>query len=148
VPGLGAAIPFTGLSSVVLDSAIFFLLLLPPLLFLEGWRIPKDALRRDAHTMLKLAPGLVVFTVVGMGFFIHWVIPSMALALCVALAAVISPTDAGGGLGDRGADADSASPDAHPAGPGAVQRRHGSGVHALRSGGSDDGQLFAGRGPG
>jgi len=91
---LGAAIPLTRLSSVELNPALFLLLLLPPLLFLEGWRIPKDALRRDAHTMLKLALGLVIFTVVGMGFFIHWLIPSMPLAVCFALAAVISPTDA------------------------------------------------------
>ncbi len=90
---LGAAIFYSSLTAVVLDPQVFFLLFLPPLLFLDGWRIPKDDLLRDASTVLKLALGLVVFTVLGMGFFIHWLIPAMPLAVSFALAAVISPTD-------------------------------------------------------
>jgi len=90
---LGAAIAAGGLTSVKLDPELFFLLFLPPLLFLDGWRIPNDALRRDAGTILKLALGLVLFTVLGMGFFIHWLLPSMPLAVAFALAAAISPTD-------------------------------------------------------
>lgn len=90
---LGAAIFYSNLTSAVLDPQVFFLLFLPPLLFLDGWRIPKDDLFRDASTVLKLALGLVVFTVLGMGFFIHWLIPAMPLAVSFALAAVISPTD-------------------------------------------------------
>ncbi len=90
---LGAAIYYAGVTSVVLDPDVFFLLLLPPLLFLDGWRIPKDDLLRDASTILKLAMGLVLFTVVGVGFFIHWLIPAMPLAVAFALAAVVSPTD-------------------------------------------------------
>jgi CPA1 family monovalent cation:H+ antiporter len=90
---LGAAVAAVGLSSVKLDPELFFLLFLPPLLFLDGWRIPKDALRRDAPTMLTLALGLVLFTVLGMGLFIHWLVPSMPLAVAFALAAAISPTD-------------------------------------------------------
>lgn len=35
----------------------------------------------------------MVLTVVGIGFFIHWMIPAMPLAVAFALAAVISPTD-------------------------------------------------------
>jgi hypothetical protein len=35
---------------VVLDPEIFFLLFLPPLLFLDGWRIPREELFRDAST--------------------------------------------------------------------------------------------------
>ena len=90
---LGASIFYLSLSPVTLDPEVFFLLFLPPLLFLDGWRIPKDALFRDASTVLKLALGLVVFTVLGMGLFIHWLIPAMPLAVSFALAAVISPTD-------------------------------------------------------
>ena len=90
---LGALIYYSSLTSVVLNPEVFFLLFLPPLLFLDGWRIPKDSLFRDASTILKLAPGLVVFTVLGMGLFIHWLIPSLPLAVSFALAAVISPTD-------------------------------------------------------
>lgn len=91
--GFGAAIHYLGLPTAVLDPQVFFLLFLPPLLFLDGWRIPKDELFREAPTILKLALGLVLFTVIGMGLFIHWLIPTMPLAIAFALAAVISPTD-------------------------------------------------------
>ncbi len=90
---LGAAIYWAGMSSAVLDPELFFLLFLPPLLFLDGWRLPNDALARDAATLLKLALGLVLFTVLGMGLFIHWLLPVMPLAVAFALAAVIAPTD-------------------------------------------------------
>lgn len=91
--GLGVAIYYSGLATVSLDPEVFFLLLLPPLLFLDGWRIPKDELLRDAATILKLAFGLVIFTVLGVGFLIHWLIPTLPLPVAFALAAVISPTD-------------------------------------------------------
>jgi CPA1 family monovalent cation:H+ antiporter len=76
-----------------LDPQLFFLLFLPPLLFLDGWRIPKDDFFRDLPVILELALGLVVLTVVGAGLFIHWMIPAMPVAVAFALAAVISPTD-------------------------------------------------------
>src|SRR5574337_1507322 len=78
---------------VELDPEGFFLVFLPPLLFLDGWRIPKDGLFRDRGTILQLALGLVVFTVVGAGYLIHWLIPAMPLAVAFALAAIVSPTD-------------------------------------------------------
>jgi len=78
---------------VMLDPDIFFLLFLPPLLFLDGWRIPKVGLFRDKGTILELALGLVVFTVVGAGFLLHWMIPAMPLAVAFALAAIVAPTD-------------------------------------------------------
>ncbi|MGQ0699041.1 MAG: Na+/H+ antiporter [Panacagrimonas sp.] len=91
--GLGAAIYYSNLVSATLDPEVFFLLLLPPLLFLDGWRIPKDDLVREAPTILTLTLGLVVFTVIGAGLLIHWLIPAMPLAVAFALAAVLSPTD-------------------------------------------------------
>lgn len=90
---LGAAIGLVADWRVTLDPEIFFLLFLPPLLFLDGWRIPREELFKDGKTVLELALGLVVFTVIGMGFFINWMIPSMPLAVAFALAAVVSPTD-------------------------------------------------------
>ena len=90
---LGAAIGLIADWRVTLDPEIFFLLFLPPLLFLDGWRIPREELFKDGKTVLELALGLVVFTVVGMGFFINWMIPSMPLPVAFALAAVVSPTD-------------------------------------------------------
>ncbi len=90
---LGAVIAGVFNHGVALDPDIFFLLFLPPLLFIDGWRIPKDGLRRDRGTILALALGLVVFTVLGAGFLIHWMIPAMPLAVAFALAAIVSPTD-------------------------------------------------------
>jgi CPA1 family monovalent cation:H+ antiporter len=90
---LGAVIGLAADWRVTLDPEIFFLLFLPPLLFLDGWRIPREELFKDGKTVLELALGLVVFTVLGMGFFIHWLIPAMPLAVAFALAAVLSPTD-------------------------------------------------------
>ncbi len=91
--GLGVAIAFSTVPTVTLDPELFFVLLLPPLLFLDGWRIPKDDLRRDRGTVIELALGLVILTVVGVGFLIHGLIPAMPLPVAFALAAVVSPTD-------------------------------------------------------
>ncbi|WP_199183649.1 MULTISPECIES: Na+/H+ antiporter [unclassified Brevundimonas] len=90
---LGAGVVMITGEAVDLRPDIFFLLFLPPLLFVDGWRIPKEALFRDRVVILELALGLVVFTVVGLGFLIHWMIPAMPLAVAFALAAILSPTD-------------------------------------------------------
>ena len=90
---LGAGIVLVTGRSVELEPDIFFLLFLPPLLFLDGWRIPKEVLFRDRAVILELALGLVVFTVIGLGFLLWWMIPEMPLAVAFALAAILSPTD-------------------------------------------------------
>lgn len=90
---LGAVIAGVFNQGVQLDPHIFFLLFLPPLLFLDGWRIPKVGLFRDKGVILELALGLVVFTVVGAGFLIHWLIAAVPLPVAFALAAIVSPTD-------------------------------------------------------
>lgn len=91
--GLGACLAAIFHIEIELNPEIFFLLFLPPLLFLDGWRIPKDGLFKDKGTILELALGLVIFTVLGVGLFIHWLIPSMPMAVAFALAAILSPTD-------------------------------------------------------
>lgn len=90
---LGALIAGVFNHGVSLQPGVFFLLFLPPLLFLDGWRIPKEGLLRDKLSIIELAFGLVFFTVLGLGYFIHWMIPSMPLPMSFALAAIISPTD-------------------------------------------------------
>jgi CPA1 family monovalent cation:H+ antiporter len=90
---LGATIEGVFGHGVALEPDFFFLLFLPPLLFLDGWRIPKVGLFRDKNTILELALGLVVFTVLGAGYLIHWLVPSMPFAIAFALAAIIAPTD-------------------------------------------------------
>lgn len=91
--GLGALIVLVTGHTIDLEPDIFFLLFLPPLLFLDGWRIPKEDLFRDRAVILELALGLVLFTVLGLGLLIWWMIPEMPLAVAFALAAILSPTD-------------------------------------------------------
>ena len=89
----GAVISGVFRHGIALEPDIFFLLFLPPLLFVDGWRIPKIGLFRDKATILELALGLVLFTVVGAGWLLHWMIPAMPLAVAFALAAIVAPTD-------------------------------------------------------
>jgi CPA1 family monovalent cation:H+ antiporter len=90
---VGAAIGLVSHLRVELDPQIFFLVFLPPLLFLDGWRIPNDELHGNRATILELALGLVIFTVALAGLLIHAMIPSVPLPVAFALAAVLSPTD-------------------------------------------------------
>ncbi|CAN0623875.1 Uncharacterized Na(+)/H(+) exchanger YjcE [Burkholderia multivorans] len=79
---------------VTFDPEIFMLLFIPPLLFADGWRIPKRELYLQRRAILMLAFGLVFITVLAVGFFAHWLIPELPLPVAFALAAVLSPTDA------------------------------------------------------
>jgi CPA1 family monovalent cation:H+ antiporter len=90
---LGALMEGVFSHGVELQPDLFFLLFLPPLLFLDGWRIPKVGLFRDKGTIIELAFGLVVFTVIGAGYLIHWLVPWMPLPVAFALAAIVAPTD-------------------------------------------------------
>ncbi|MBB3772614.1 CPA1 family monovalent cation:H+ antiporter [Angulomicrobium tetraedrale] len=89
----GAAIGLTTSFGVKLEPEMFFVLFLPPLLFLDGWRVPKQDLQDNAVTILALAFGLVFLTVLGVGLLLNLMIPAMPLPVCFALAAVLSPTD-------------------------------------------------------
>lgn len=89
---IGAGFWYAGFE-VEFQPHLFLMLFIPPLLFLDGWRIPKGALFHDWRPILALAIGLVVFTVAGIGLFVHWLIPAVPLAVAFALAAILSPTD-------------------------------------------------------
>jgi Na+/H+ antiporter len=91
----GVALSFMPvLDTVRIDPAIFFLLFIPPLLFADGWLIPKRDLLGVLRPVLLLAFGLVTLTVIVVGYLIHWLIPGMPLAAAFALGAIVSPTDA------------------------------------------------------
>src|SRR5262249_13315484 len=85
---LGAVIAAFSDRGVRLQPEIFFLLFLPPLLFLDGWRISKEGLLRGMGAILQLALGLVIFTVFGLGLLLHWMIPAISLSVALALAGV------------------------------------------------------------
>ena len=92
---LGAALswPEHGLH-IALDPELFLALFIPPLLFADGWRIPKREFFALYVPILRLAFGLVLFTVLGLGALIHGFVPGVPLSVAFALAAVVSPTDA------------------------------------------------------
>jgi Na+/H+ antiporter len=79
---------------IAFDPDLFLALFIPPLLFADGWRIPKREFFALRLPILRLALGLVLFTVLGLGALIHWLIPDIPLSVAFALAAVVSPTDA------------------------------------------------------
>jgi len=83
-----------GYDELIVEPDIFFLLFIPPLLFADGWLIPKRDLLQALRPVLLLAFGLVFITTVVAGFLMHWLIPALPLSAAFALGAVISPTDA------------------------------------------------------
>ncbi|MFC3909580.1 Na+/H+ antiporter [Legionella dresdenensis] len=76
------------------NPEVFMLLFIPPLLFSDSWRFPKREFLINSRAIIMLSIGLVLFTVAGMGYFIHWLVPTIPLAASFALAAALSPTDA------------------------------------------------------
>ncbi|WP_144110773.1 Na+/H+ antiporter [Paraburkholderia sp. BCC1886] len=79
---------------VTFDPEIFMMLFIPPLLFADGWRIPKREFFMARRSILMLALGLVFMTVLAVGYFVHALVPVISLPVAFALAAVLSPTDA------------------------------------------------------
>ncbi|TDV37188.1 sodium/proton antiporter (CPA1 family) [Paraburkholderia caballeronis] len=93
--GIGALMTFPLVNPhVTFDPDLFMLLFIPPLLFADGWRIPKREFFMQRRAILMLALGLVLLTVVAVGYFVHWLVPQISLPVAFALAAVLSPTDA------------------------------------------------------
>ncbi|GLS40609.1 Na+/H+ antiporter [Mesorhizobium tianshanense] len=92
---IGAALawPVRGIH-VEIDPELFLLVFIPPLLFGDAYGAPKRELLALRGPILDLAIGLVFFTIVGFGYALHWLVPSVPLVVAFALAAVLSPTDA------------------------------------------------------
>ncbi|WP_428394059.1 Na+/H+ antiporter [Lichenicoccus sp.] len=90
---MGVLIDLAGLP-LRLEPDVFMLLFIPPLLFADAYVMPMRAFRRLRGVILALALGLVLFSTLAGGWFIHWLEPGVPLAACFALAAVLSPTDA------------------------------------------------------
>ena len=77
-----------------LETEIFLILFIAPLLFMDGKHISNHELWKYKTSIISLALGLVFLTILIGGYFIHWVLPFVPFAACFALAAVLSPTDA------------------------------------------------------
>lgn len=79
---------------IPMEPDLFFVLFIAPLLFNDGRNVSRVALWKLRKQILMLALGLVFLTVVSLGYFMHWLIPSIPLSAAFALAAILSPTDA------------------------------------------------------
>lgn len=93
VLGTGVALLPTGIH-MELNTELFLLLFIAPLLYNDGKRTPREELWNLRSPILLLALGLVFATVFAGGYLIHWLIPSMPMPAAFALAAILSPTDA------------------------------------------------------
>ncbi|WP_434457760.1 Na+/H+ antiporter [Stutzerimonas urumqiensis] len=91
--GVVLALPPFGMA-VELRPEIFMLLFIPPLLFYDGWKIPKREFTEHSAEMTAMSLLLVLIIVVLAGYFIHWLLPAIPLGASFALAAILSPTDA------------------------------------------------------
>ncbi|AQY50621.1 putative Na+/H+ antiporter [Listeria weihenstephanensis FSL R9-0317] len=93
--GLGVLVAFLPLAfELKLNPELFLVLFIAPLLFNDGKRTDRQALWNLRASILALALGLVFVTVLVIGYFVNWMIPTIPLAAAFALAAALAPTDA------------------------------------------------------
>src|SRR5580704_11503560 len=79
---------------VQLNPNLVFLLFLPPLLFAAAFQTSWRDFRFNLASISMLAIGLVTFTVFGVAFSTHWLIPSFDWHTGLVLGAVVCTTDA------------------------------------------------------
>ena len=76
------------------DSELFMVTMIAPLLFVEGVNVSRVHLRKYIKPVMMMALGLVITTVIGVGFFVHWIWPDLPIGAAFAIAAILCPTDA------------------------------------------------------
>lgn len=93
---IGAVLAFIvgGPLQMTLDPELFLVLFIAPLLFDESRRVDKKSLMGNLSDILSLAIGLVLVSMLAVGFVLHWLEPSIPLAAAFALGAALGPTDA------------------------------------------------------
>jgi monovalent cation/hydrogen antiporter len=79
---------------VQLNPDLVLLLFLPPLLFAAAYEMSWREFRRHKRAIGQLAIGLVLVTVLAVGFTVHALVPGMPWAVAFVLGAALSPTDA------------------------------------------------------
>ena len=94
--GIGVLLAFAGLttSNFQVDPELFLVLFIAPLLYHEARNTDKVALWSNRAKVLSLAVGLVVVTILCIGFTLHTLEPTIPLAAAFALGAALGPTDA------------------------------------------------------
>ena len=76
------------------ESEAFMAMIIAPLLFTDAYKASRSELWLYKKPIVYMAVGLVITTVVVVGYFINYIIPSISLGAAFALAAILSPTDA------------------------------------------------------
>ncbi len=92
--GFLVALMVPELADVHIEGEFFLLLFIAPLLFNEARHSERNALWENKWSILSLAIGLVLLTVLILGFTLNWLVPSIPLAAAFALGAALGPTDA------------------------------------------------------
>lgn len=92
--GLIVALLIPYVAKIHVESQLFLVLFVAPLLFNEARESNRRALWDNLPPILSLAVGLVLITMLVVGFALHWLVPSIPLAAAFACAAALGPTDA------------------------------------------------------
>ncbi|MFE0150686.1 Na+/H+ antiporter [Nonomuraea sp. NPDC059007] len=79
---------------VPLDSEVVLLVFLPPLLYSAALDSSYLRLREVTRPVALLSVGLVLFTMVVVGYVVHLLVPALPMAAAFALGAIIAPPDA------------------------------------------------------
>ncbi len=77
-----------------LEPELFLVMFVAPLLYDETRQADKLSLWENKFSILSLAIGLVLISMLVIGFLLNWVEPSIPLAAAFALGAALGPTDA------------------------------------------------------
>ena len=75
------------------ESEVFMMAVIAPLFYVEGTHISRTKLLEYRKPIVLMAMALVFATVIGVGFFIHWIWADLPMPAAFAIAA-IRPTDA------------------------------------------------------
>jgi len=90
----GAALAFIpSLPQIRIEPEIVFTVLLPPILYQATLHLPWPELRENLRPILILAVGLVLATMLAVGFVVHWMIATLPLAAAMVLGAILAATD-------------------------------------------------------
>ena len=94
VIGLLVALVLPSVQEVHLESELFMLVFIAPLLFNETRETNIRALLLNLNSILSLAIALVIVSVLSVGYALYLMVPSIPLAAAFALASALGPTDA------------------------------------------------------
>jgi len=91
---LGACIALLPLHfKLELNPDLFLVLFIAPLIFLSSMLLDKKSYWKLKYPIMNLAFLLVFASVIGIGYFTHWLIPSIPLVVCFVFMAALAPTD-------------------------------------------------------